>query len=337
MARGGITRTEVERARQALLARAENPSIDAIRIALGNTGSRTTIHRHLKAIEALEGTRLDDEALLSETLREMVATLARGLRTEAQGTIEANEQRHAAALAEREAALQQLHEELNAVRQQADQREAALQAERTDHAATRAALTEAKAQQREQASALAALTERLAEKDTVIASLEDKHRHARESLEHFRAAAQTQREQMARQHADQLQHLRAELRAEQQTLSVKQQALTTLNRDNARLVTELGDLQRRHRDLQDAHAQAEASREALAATNYQLKSDLARGAKELAESMAANETLEKQYEEARQAIAELQTQRLQRQAELEVQQALFERLEAQIAGLGDRS
>ncbi|WP_434113382.1 DNA-binding protein [Paraburkholderia caffeinilytica] len=35
-------------ARDALIAQGQHPSLDAIRIALGNTGSRTTIHRYLK-------------------------------------------------------------------------------------------------------------------------------------------------------------------------------------------------------------------------------------------------------------------------------------------------
>ena len=45
MARGGITKKAVEQARNALLARGESISIDAVRIELGNTGSKTTIHR----------------------------------------------------------------------------------------------------------------------------------------------------------------------------------------------------------------------------------------------------------------------------------------------------
>src|SRR5437868_10961064 len=51
MARGGINKAVVQKARDALLARGENPSIDAIRIELGNTGSKTTIHRYLKEID----------------------------------------------------------------------------------------------------------------------------------------------------------------------------------------------------------------------------------------------------------------------------------------------
>ncbi len=50
MARGGINKAVVQKARTALLARGEHPSIDTVRIELGNTGSKTTIHRYLKEL-----------------------------------------------------------------------------------------------------------------------------------------------------------------------------------------------------------------------------------------------------------------------------------------------
>lgn len=44
MTRTGLTRMEVKYVRDALIAQRQHGSIDAIRIALGNTGSKTTIH-----------------------------------------------------------------------------------------------------------------------------------------------------------------------------------------------------------------------------------------------------------------------------------------------------
>ncbi|WP_244216153.1 DNA-binding protein [Pseudomonas reidholzensis] len=38
----------MRKAREALLSRGQNPSIDAMRIELGNTGSQTTIHALLR-------------------------------------------------------------------------------------------------------------------------------------------------------------------------------------------------------------------------------------------------------------------------------------------------
>ncbi|MBN0832234.1 DNA-binding protein, partial [Pseudomonas aeruginosa] len=48
MARGGINKALVQKARHAILAQGENPNNDPKRVELGNTGSKTTIHRYLK-------------------------------------------------------------------------------------------------------------------------------------------------------------------------------------------------------------------------------------------------------------------------------------------------
>lgn len=48
MARGGINKALVHAARDALLGRGLHPSIDLVRVELGNTGSKSTIQRYLK-------------------------------------------------------------------------------------------------------------------------------------------------------------------------------------------------------------------------------------------------------------------------------------------------
>ncbi|VAW55751.1 Tn4651 auxiliary cointegrate resolution protein T, partial [hydrothermal vent metagenome] len=58
MARGGINKALVQQALEALMSKGQNPSIDAIRVELGNTGSKSTIHRHLKELEEEASTRL---------------------------------------------------------------------------------------------------------------------------------------------------------------------------------------------------------------------------------------------------------------------------------------
>ena len=75
MARGGVNKAIVQKAREALLARGENPSIDAVRIELGNTGSKTTIHRYLKEIEAHDPRPEASRERLSDELTELVSQL----------------------------------------------------------------------------------------------------------------------------------------------------------------------------------------------------------------------------------------------------------------------
>lgn len=52
MARAGVYFSDVKRAWDALVSEGRRPSIDAVRAALGNTGSKTTIHKYLREIEA---------------------------------------------------------------------------------------------------------------------------------------------------------------------------------------------------------------------------------------------------------------------------------------------
>ena len=177
--------------------------------------------------------------------------------------------------------------------------------------------------------------QRLEDKEAVIASLEDKHRHARESLEHYRASQKTQREQEQREHADQVQHFRAQLREQAQTLAVKQHELTQLNRDNARLVTELSDLQRVYRDLNASATQTTVARDALAAAKNKLERQLARKDEAHADLVAAHDILQQQVDDARQAVAEWETRCLKLRTELKVQGGLFETLRQQIRPLGD--
>jgi len=91
MARAGITKYSVEKARNLLISKGVNPSIDAIRVELGNTGSKTTISRYLKELEAEESVQLEDEALLSEGLKDIIAKLASRLHQEAKEIVDRSE------------------------------------------------------------------------------------------------------------------------------------------------------------------------------------------------------------------------------------------------------
>lgn len=105
MARAGLTRVDIKRARDSLIAQGMHASIDAIRIALGNTGSKTTIHRYLKELEEEEGASLTRAASLSDAIQDLVARLAARLHEEAQVRVD---QQAAAAAAQR----QQAHAEI---------------------------------------------------------------------------------------------------------------------------------------------------------------------------------------------------------------------------------
>ncbi|CRM12916.1 MULTISPECIES: DNA-binding protein [Pseudomonas] len=238
MARGGINKAVVQTARLAILARGENPSIDAVRIEMGNTGSKTTIHRYLKELDESESRQTITEAPIDDELGELVARLAQRLKEKAQEPIDlalAQFEQHKSALLTQLETLQEAHDQLQ---QQFDIQAAALAEE---SAALQTAGTSLQAEQTRNAGLSQACSDyelRLKDKDEQIRSLEDKHLHARDALEHYRNAVKEQREQEQRRHEGQLQQVQAELRQAQQSALVRQDEITQLHRDNERLLIE---------------------------------------------------------------------------------------------------
>lgn len=236
MARTGIYFSDVKRARDQLVAQGRRASIDAIRAALGDTGSKTTIHKYLRELEQEEdvGNRNVSDAILS-----LAAQLADQLQQEAGVEVAAvNEEMaqlrtlHAQELAAAAQQLAALHGELDALSARFVQSEQALVAVTAELQAQQIARHTA-----EQHSV--DVGERLRDAQQHQASLEEKHRHARDALEHFRTAARDQREAETRRHGQQLQAAQVELRQAQQAAALRQEELTRLNKEAAALVAEL--------------------------------------------------------------------------------------------------
>ncbi|MFJ4156138.1 DNA-binding protein [Pseudomonas sp. NPDC089752] len=288
MARGGINKAVVQQARQVLIARGEYPSIDAVRIELGNTGSKTTIHRYLKELEGVKPAALQGAPALSDTLGKLVAQLAEQLQEEADACVERaqaamNEQRE-----QLEGQLQLAQQALAAAHQQQQIQSAALAAESERLKAT---LSTLQAEQLRGASlnqALGELQVRLSDKDEQIRSLEEKHRHARDALEHYRSASREQREQDQRRHEAQVQQLQVELRQLQQGMIVKQDELTRLHRDNERLLGE--------------HRQASSERKALDELLEQRDTQIQGLRTILAQAQGASDEMRRQLQSQGQAL-----------------------------------
>lgn len=243
MARTGLYLSEVKKARDALIAQGRHPSLDAVRVELGNTGSKTTIHKYLKELEE-EDSGAGKKASVSDALQDLVSRLAAQLHNDANVRIEAAEARALEASRVNADALNALRKEMDAVTAQRDGIEAAAQLELAAHSKTRAALqaeTIARHTAEEQA---AGLKLRLLENEAHRQSLEEKHTHAREALEHYRQSVKEQRDQDQRRHEQQVQQLQAEMRQLQQGLVVKQEDITRLNKEGARLVADIAHAQK---------------------------------------------------------------------------------------------
>jgi len=101
MARSGLTKAQVRSVRDRMLAEGKYPSVDAVRHALGDSGSKSTIHKYLRELRDEDpdvGLQRDDT---EEALRAVVGQLAERLHANADARIKA-----------RVAALQAAHEEV---------------------------------------------------------------------------------------------------------------------------------------------------------------------------------------------------------------------------------
>ncbi|QGZ41528.1 plasmid replication DNA-binding protein KfrA [Pseudoduganella flava] len=105
MARTGLTKTQVREIRAQLLAAGRHPSADAVRRALGDTGSMSTIHKYLKELAA------EDPAIAvqrDDTVRQLhaiVERLADQLHADAERRVRALQEEHARVLHARDAEL----------------------------------------------------------------------------------------------------------------------------------------------------------------------------------------------------------------------------------------
>lgn len=206
MARAGLEKSDVKKARDSLLAQSQYPSVDAVRIALGNTGSKTTIHKYLRELDEEEG-GAPRKATISDALQDLVERLAARLAEEADARIELagaeftrKEQAHTEARLE-------LERQLAAAREASDNLQDRLHAEAQAHGDTRAAVQAETGARHTAEQQSTDLKDRLAENE--------------------------------RRHERQLQQARTELRQQQQT---QQLALRTSQDEAAKLAQECSRL-----------------------------------------------------------------------------------------------
>ncbi len=346
MARSGLYKSDVQKARDALLAQGKHPSLDAVRIELGNTGSKSTIHKYLKELEAEDGGADSRKASVSEAVQDLAERLAAQLHAEA--SVQVDEM---AAKAVEQARVHGEHlvkveAECDRLSKQLQHAETAYEQESSAHQASKAALQReavARAAMDEQA---AGLRERLTENEAHRQSLEQKHEHARQALEHYRESIKEQREQDQRRHEQQIQQLQAEMRQLQQTVIVKQDEVTRLNQEGALLVVELSHAKKTLYDNQTAIRQHEQKLGTLQAIEQRcklletqvegknvaledLKVRLADETRQRTESMVQLQALQVQLAETRAKLdaqqvieADLRTMLASKKTQAELQQSL---------------
>ena len=331
MARAGIYKSEVVRARNNLLAIGRHPSIDAIRVELGNTGSKATIHRYLKEIEEEEGGNAGTQVAVSEAIQDLSARLAERLHQEADQRLAALTDKHKAEIAALNNAMAALRNESESFRGQAERQAIDLSTEKTTHANTMAALQEERIARAQMAQRIQDMEGLLAKEATHRLSLEEKHQHAREALEHFRAAAKEQREQDQRQSEQQIQFLQGELRSAKDTVNTKQQELIRSHEDNARLSSELtharSELHRQEGEVRSLRS----VKEQLAVAdvkNQQLSDQLAQANGRVADLDKENQANVSKLREAAETEQRLESELMAAKSVVVSHEKIFERLAA---------
>lgn len=320
MARAGVYFSDVKRARDELRAAGRHPSIDAVRAALGNTGSKTTIHKYLREIEAEEGAATP---AASEAILALVGQLADQLQREAATEIDAMRVQMAELRDAHERAQAGLEARLADLRRALDATSRELDASQHDGAVLKERLGGEQIARYTAEQHSRDLGERLADAQRHQASLEEKHRHARDALEHYRTAAKEQREQESRRHEQQVQGLQAELKQVRLAAAVKQEEWTHLNQQAAALASELGA------SKQALHQEREATR------------NVARKVEQLQPVAARVAVLEAQLVDSQKRIADAERARTEAlELSNELCNELRQRnatLEAQLAGAKDAS
>ncbi|WP_211455451.1 DNA-binding protein [Collimonas antrihumi] len=331
MARTGLYKSDVKKARNALLAQNTHPSVDAVRVALGNTGSKTTIHKYLKELDEESGGADGRKTSISEALQDLVARLAVQLQDEANLRIDAIQAQSAEKERQHAEAMAALRKEVEALSSQLQRTETAAHQETAEHGRIREALQAEMIARHTAEQQVADLKERLAENEAHRQSIEEKHKHAREALEHYRQSVKDQRDQDQRRHEQQIQQLQAEIRLLQQSLVVKQDEVTRLNQEGARLVADLSYAQKALYDQQSHGRQLEQKLEILRPIEQRCKTVEA----QLVEKDTHIKELKRQAADALKQAAEFsqQVHRLElelttAQAKLDAQQVATEQLRA---------
>ena len=233
IAGGGINKAVVQITRDVLIARCVNPSINAVRVELGNTGSMTTIARYLGELGKADPLPKERRERLSNELSVLVGQLVdRMLEEGAEEVAEARSEldQHRASVNEQ---LAQTQATLADLQRQHEVLRAALNVQASELSTCQSSLQSQLTRNARLSQSCSDLELRVHEKDEQIRSLEEKHLHSRDALEHYRNAVKEQQ-----RHEGQVQQVQVELRQIQQTLMLKQDELTRLNRDNERLLSE---------------------------------------------------------------------------------------------------
>lgn len=294
MARSGILYSQVVQAAAQLAAAGKSPTVDAVREALGDTGSKSTIAPMLKRWKAEhQGTVAEVDSGLPAELVEAVKSLHGRLQDEVKRQLEQARDEHEAALAalalERDAARAdraQLRQAHDLLLREAESIRVALQRSQQDLQASTLALTAAQTEN-------AGLQQRLADRVAEVGHLHQQLTQARSQFEHFQEATARQRASERQADEQRIARLEQDLTLqrhrhdEQQAVQARQELMLVQQEDE---LAELRQAQEQGRQAL-AHVSAERERQAeqllaQASARAELERQLALSQQALSQALA---------------------------------------------------
>ena len=123
MARTGLTKSQVRACRDQLLAEGRYPSVDAVRQSLGNTGSKSTIHKYLKELDGEESGAVIQRGDTARALLATVEQLADQLHGDAERQVRAVRAEYEQALRRKEEELAELRKQVALLTSRLEQRD----------------------------------------------------------------------------------------------------------------------------------------------------------------------------------------------------------------------
>ncbi|MEC4167953.1 MULTISPECIES: DNA-binding protein [unclassified Pseudomonas] len=330
MARGGVNKAVVQIARTAILARGEHPSIDAVRIEMGNTGSKTTIHRYLKELDEVDSRRGAPQEQIGDELTELVARLAQRLQEQAQEPIDRAQAHYEQLKIELREQLSEAQDAQAQLEQRFEIQGTALSQESANLEAIRSMLQTEQTRNAALNQACSDFELRLTDRDEQIRSLEEKHLHARDALEHYRSAVKEQREQDQRRHEGQLQQVQMELRQAQQSALVRQDEITQLHRDNERVLSESRALNKELNQANDQQHKLSNLNGQLTGQLSQLQNECTLLQERLRVATQESEGLKQAHSQSQEVTAALTLRAMTAETALETMKAHIEQSEPKV-------
>lgn len=248
--RSGLYKSDVQSALNNLVAKGINPSVDAIRIELGNTGSKSTIHKYLKEIKEDHPNLGLKKVSVSNTILNLVEQLAAQLDAEkTEGIQEVRIESEEKARLDHET-ISSLTMRCNDLEEKLRQLELDYQKEVSERLGLQDALKNEVISSASLNQQIANLQENLINEKSHVQLIENMLTKNRDAFEHFQAATQEQRDQENIRHEAAIQQLQNENRQYRQKADSTQIELANLMQENSKIIVELSLLKE---SLKNAH------------------------------------------------------------------------------------